>query len=164
MDKLWAPWRMAYINAAVPEGECLFCEKQKVTADRDNLILHRGLTCFVIMNLFPYNNGHLMVVPYRHIDGPGELSGEESVELMSLCGVAQATLDEVAHPHGYNLGVNLGRVAGAGVIGHLHIHLVPRWNGDTNFMPILGETKVVSEMVLETYDRLLPVFMKKVGG
>lgn len=157
MEKLWAPWRMAYITAAVKEGECLFCAKAACTEDRENLILWRGKTCLVIMNLYPYNNGHVMVVPYRHIESPGELTPEESAELFHLAGKTIEVLDQVAAPHGYNLGINIGRVAGAGVLGHIHLHLVPRWNGDTNFMPVLGETKVVSELVLDTYDRLQPV-------
>ncbi len=156
MENLWAPWRMEYIMKA-KDGEeepCIFCSRIEQNKDEENLILHRGHSAFIIMNRFPYNNGHLMVVPNRHNGEILKLKSEEQMELSQLIQISVKILDEVMKPHGYNIGMNLGRVAGAGVEDHLHYHVVPRWNGDTNFMPIIGDTKVVSEALIKSYQKL----------
>jgi ATP adenylyltransferase len=159
---LWAPWRMSYItgiDSKKDEG-CIFCSKprQDSSRDKDNLLLHRGKTCFVLMNLFPYNNGHLMVIPCKHTSDILDIDVETSSELWDLISKSKRALDRVMHPDGFNIGMNLGRTAGAGIDQHLHMHIVPRWNGDTNFMPVVGETKVISQALSDTYDALLPHF------
>lgn len=145
---------MAYIREASKEKGCLFCRASRSRADRKNLLLLRGKTGFVMMNLFPYNPGHLLVAPYRHVAKLEKLSDREREELLALAGRSIRVLDKLAKPHGYNLGMNLGRVAGAGVLGHLHLHVVPRWDGDTNFMPLLGDTKVIPEALVATFEKL----------
>ena len=153
MDRLWAPWRMAYIEVPAAKG-CIFCTKPAAGNDREELILQRGRFCFVIMNLFPYNSGHVMVAPYRHTaDLPG-LTSEEQAEMMVLTRYWVRVLGDAFHPDGYNIGMNLGRTAGAGVADHLHMHVVPRWEGDTNFMPVLAETKVLPDVLFGSYDKL----------
>ena len=154
MEKLWAPWRMAYIEVTQPQG-CVFCEKPRRDDDREQLLVHRGERAFVIMNLFPYNNGHLMVAPYRHTADLVGLNAEEQSELMRLTRYCVLIQQEAFHPEGYNVGMNLGRTAGAGIADHLHMHVVPRWNGDTNFMPVIGETKVLPDALYGGYDKLL---------
>ena len=150
---LWAPWRMEYIRSEKETG-CIFCDKPRAANDRENLIVHRGRWAFVIMNKYPYNNGHVMVVPYRHESELENLTAEENLELMELLQQCTCALKSVCRPHGFNLGMNVGAVAGAGIDDHLHFHLVPRWNADTNFMPIVGHTKVVSEGLWETCAQL----------
>jgi ATP adenylyltransferase len=150
---------MAYIEVPRAEG-CVFCTKPEADDDREQLILHRGRHCFVVMNLFPYNNGHLMVVPYRHTADLTSLTPEEQAELMSLTQLSLRALQEAFRPDGFNLGMNLGHVAGAGIAEHLHQHLVPRWNGDTNFMPVIAETKVLPDALYGGYDKLLDAFRK----
>jgi len=141
-----------------PDAEgCIFCSKPKSNEDRKNLVLHRGKTSFVIMNLYPYNTGHLMIAPYRHVEWPYELNGEESTELLSLLNKCLHVLDKAMKPEGFNVGFNLGRSAGAGM-AHLHLHIVPRWVGDTNFMPVTGGAKVVPESLDSTYVRLRDAF------
>jgi len=152
MERLWAPWRMAYLEIKKPEG-CIFCAKPG-EEDREALILHRGEHAFILLNAFPYNNGHLMVAPYRHTADLESLSAEESREMMELCQLGLGALRRAYHPDGCNLGMNLGTVAGAGIADHLHLHLVPRWNGDTNFMPVVAETKVLPDSLQNTYDKL----------
>jgi len=159
MDILWAPWRIEYILRAKEPG-CIFCTKPAEHDDNKNLIVYRGTTCFVIMNLYPYNNGHLMVVPFRHTAELDDLTPEEKLELMDLLVMSKKALTATLSPQGFNIGMNLGQVAGAGVKDHLHFHIVPRWNGDTNFMPICGYTKVVSEGLAETLKKLRAVFGK----
>ncbi len=158
MDRLYAPWRMAYIDQPQKPTEgatdCVFCDKAASTNDVASLIVHRGQTCFVLLNLFPYNNGHLMVVPYLHTANLTELDMETILEMMTLAKDAQAALHKAMHPEGYNLGMNLGKVSGAGIADHLHLHIVPRWNGDTNFMPVLADVKVLPDS-LENTCRLL---------
>lgn len=156
MRQLWAPWRMEYIRKAA-EATCIFCEKPKEQRDKDNLILYRGETCFIIMNKFPYNNGHLMVAPYRHLVNMEELSQEEMGELFKLVKKSVMILKKTLKPEGFNIGMNVGRVAGAG-FNHFHVHVVPRWFGDTSFMPILAESKVVSQHLSETFDQLVREF------
>ncbi len=154
MEQLWAPWRMQYIAREEKNGDCIFCEKWKSDSDGENLILFRGEFCFVIMNLFPYNNGHLMVLPIRHFADIADLSESEQAEMFCLMQRNVASIRKVMKPHGFNIGFNLGQAAGAGIADHLHLHIVPRWTGDTNFMPVLGNTRVVSEAIEETYRKL----------
>jgi ATP adenylyltransferase len=164
MKKLWAPWRMAYIAGINgKDGACVFCKKQKEKNDRENLILYRGEKCLVIMNLFPYNNGHLMVVPAAHAADIDALDRSTSGELWDLVCLSRKALLMAFHPDGFNIGMNLGRTAGAGIDTHLHVHIVPRWNGDTNFMPVLDDTKVVSQALVDSYDALLPAFRSTAG-
>ena len=162
MEKLWAPWRMAYIAVTQPEG-CVFCTKPETGNDREELILYRGETCFIIMNLFPYNNGHVMVVPYRHTADLLSLTATEQVEMMRLTQFCVRVLKDAINPDGFNLGMNLGRTAGAGIADHLHMHIVPRWNGDTNFMPVIGETKVLPDALLGSYDKIKAVVDRLAG-
>ena len=154
MDILWAPWRMEYIENVNEDKGCIFCVKPAEKNDKKNLIVFRGKTCFVIMNKYPYNNGHLMVVPYKHTSSLSELDEHEMLELFQLINKCSNVLAGLMNPQGFNIGMNLGRVAGAGIADHLHFHIVPRWNGDTNFMPVLGHTKIVSEGLEQTYDKL----------
>jgi ATP adenylyltransferase len=161
-ERLWTPWRMAYIRRAGAEsGEdhgCIFCDLLRQDDDEGNHILARGAHTFVLLNAFPYNPGHLMVAPYRHTGDYLQLTPEELAETMSFVGTAIRALGEAAKAHGFNLGMNLGTVAGAGIADHVHMHLVPRWGGDTNFMPVVGETKVLPELLSETWERLRPWF------
>lgn len=156
---LWAPWRMEYIRGEKEQG-CIFCDKPKQTSDRENFIVARGRAAFVIMNKYPYNNGHLMVVPYRHEAELDKLTVEESNEMAALLQQCARALKLTSAPHGFNVGMNVGAVAGAGIDGHLHFHIVPRWNADTNFMPILGHTKVIPESLWETWEALQVAFKK----
>ena len=153
MDRIWAPWRMEYLMAEKSDG-CIFCDKPADNADRARLILHRSDRSFIIMNAYPYNNGHLMVAPFRHVGSFQELLSEERSDLMDEVALAESLIERTFHPQGMNVGVNLGECAGAGVVGHLHVHIVPRWSGDTNFMPVLGETRVIPELLQQTYDKL----------
>jgi len=157
-ERLWSPWRMEYIRRGEggDGGGCLFCDLPAAGRDRDeaNHLLARGQVSFVLLNAFPYNPGHLMVAPYRHVGDFEELTAEELAELMAFAGRAIGALREESGPHGFNLGMNLGQVAGAGIADHLHLHLVPRWGGDTNFMPVVGQTKVLPELLAETDRRL----------
>ena len=161
-DRLWTPWRLAYVSGGESAG-CVFCaalQEAENDADAASLVVFRGATCFVILNLFPYNNGHLMVVPNRHVASLAETSAEERSELMELTRVAEAALAEAYQPHGLNMGINLGKPAGAGVLGHLHMHVVPRWNGDTNFMTVVGQTRVLPEELPDTAAKLRPIFAR----
>ena len=145
--KLWAPWRVGYIVSArnSHKGPCLFCRLQREKSDSKNQILQRGQWGFSLLNRFPYNNGHLMVAPYRHVGRLELLRPVEWVEFFSLACDAIDRMKQVLHPHGYNIGINQGRAAGAGIPGHIHLHIVPRWEGDTNFMPVIAGTKVISQ-------------------
>ncbi len=151
---LWAPWRMEYILGEKERG-CIFCTRVQQSRDRENLILARGETCFLIMNRYPYNNGHLMVVPNRHVASLTDLNERESRDLMAWLQRSVEVLSRALKPDGFNIGLNLGKVAGAGVDDHLHVHIVPRWDADTNFMPVVAETKVISEALDQTYDKIL---------
>ncbi|MBN1153915.1 HIT domain-containing protein [candidate division KSB1 bacterium] len=153
MDMLWAPWRIDYILQPKGDG-CIFCDKPAEHDDQANLIPFRGETCYVIMNYYPYNNGHVMVVPYRHTSDLTSLSQDEYLEMMNLVSKSIQVINKALNPHGFNIGMNLGSVAGAGVKDHLHFHVVPRWNGDMNFMPVVGHTKVISEALEETCKKL----------
>lgn len=160
MQPLWAPWRMEFIAGAKPEG-CIFCAFPKEKgdeADRQNLIVARSRSSFVILNRFPYNSGHLMVIPLRHTADFTSLTAEESADLHPLLQLAVSALGEAYRPDGFNIGMNLGRSAGAGIEDHLHYHAVPRWAGDTNFMPVVGATKVLVEHLQDSYEKLRPIF------
>ncbi len=159
MKALWAPWRKEFILGPKIEG-CIFCKLPKQKKDRDNLILFRGKHNYVILNRYPYNNGHLMVVPYRHTKDMSRLKPPENAEMLGLSALAIKALEKTMSPQGHNLGINLGAAGGAGIRDHLHLHVVPRWTGDTNWMPVLDETKVMIEYLGETYDRLKPVLEK----
>ena len=159
MEHLWSPWRLAYITGGVSAGGCVFCDAL-LDAGADPLIVHRGKTCFVILNLFPYNNGHLMVIPNRHIATLASATPEERGELIELTAYAEVALTEAFAPHGLNLGINLGKPAGAGILDHVHMHVVPRWNGDTNFMTVVGRTRVLPEELPDTAARLRPIFQR----
>ncbi len=156
METLWAPWRMAYVSGVQPVTGCLFCTALAADEDERRLVLTRGRTAFLILNAFPYAPGHLMVATARHVGSPEELDASESLELWSLTQRALGALRAVYRPDGFNLGANIGRVAGAGVEGHLHLHVVPRWAGDTNFMPVVGGVKVLPESLETTFQRLRP--------
>jgi ATP adenylyltransferase len=158
MDRLWSPWRLAYVTGATGEksSACVFCDA--AAHSRDELVLIRGEWSFVILNLYPYNNGHLMVVPNRHAPNLATLSADEQAELMRLTRHAEIALTEAYAPHGINVGINLGKSAGAGVLDHLHVHLVPRWNGDTNFMTAIGDTRVLPEDLPASATKLRPIF------
>ncbi|MBU0507892.1 HIT domain-containing protein [bacterium] len=160
MERLWAPWRMAYIMTTVKQNDdgCVFCQMLAEQDDERNLILRRLPHAFVVMNLFPYNTGHLMVVPTRHTGDFSSLSDDEHQSLVNLLKKSQVTLERCLSPHGFNLGMNLGRASGAGITDHLHYHIVPRWTGDSNFMPVLSDTKVISESLADTYRRLKEEF------
>lgn len=160
MEVLWAPWRMEFILGSKPEG-CIFCSLPAETgaeADRKNLVVGRTKLSFAILNRFPYNSGHLMVVPQRHTADFANLPQEESIDLHRLLQLSVSVLQEAYRPDGFNLGMNLGRSAGAGIADHLHYHLVPRWTGDTNFMPLISETKVIVEHLMQSYDKLRVLF------
>lgn len=159
MDQLWAPWRMDFIERPKEGDEgCIFCDFPRLNQDEEHYILYRGLHCFVILNAFPYNNGHLLIAAYRHGHELQQLNGDEKLELMELTDRGCQALAQAYHAEGYNIGMNLGKVAGAGIPGHLHVHIVPRWNGDTNFMPVLGNTRVLPEALTVSYTRLKTAF------
>jgi len=157
MNKLWAPWRIDYIRAPKHEG-CIFCKKSQSTQDRDNLVLYRGKESFVLMNLYPYSNGHLMVSPYKHTADTNEISQEGNQEIMNLVNKSMNILKNSMGADGFNFGANFGKAGGAGIEEHIHFHIVPRWIGDTNFMPVVGNTKVMVEGLKETWDSIIPQF------
>jgi ATP adenylyltransferase len=154
--RIWAPWRLAYVKDAAKdiEEECIFCAKPADDDDEANLIVHRGERCFVILNLFPYTNGHLMVAPYAHMSRLQDVPAETLAEMMELSQRAMSRLEAVYDPHGYNVGFNQGRVAGAGIEHHIHLHVVPRWGGDTNFMPVIADTRVMPQTLEQSYEAL----------
>ncbi len=166
MERLWTPWRMQYVTSATGDDiDCIFCAalEERNEAEREELrshVLYRGARVFVILNAYPYNTGHLMVAPNRHVGEIDELDEQERRDLMELTSTATSLIREAMSPHGFNVGMNLGRVAGAGVPGHLHVHVVPRWGGDTNFMPVVGNTKVLPEMIADTDAKLRPLFAR----
>ena len=162
MDQLWAPWRLAYVaNAKVkPPGgeECFLCRGVAGADDRANLLIHRTQLSVVVLNRFPYNNGHLLVAPKAHKGKPDELTPDELLDLQLVLRKMVTVLEKIMSPDGFNVGLNLGKVAGAGLPGHFHWHIVPRWNGDTNFMPVLVDTKVIVQSLDALYDLLRKVF------
>ena len=153
-ERLWAPWRLTYIEKATNRGECIFVDLPAQQNDRENLILYRGETAFVMLNGFPYTNGHLMIAPYKHTADMNELADEELLEINKLLSQTLNGLKKAYRPDGFNIGVNLGSVAGAGIPTHIHWHVVPRWEGDTNFMGVIGEVRVLPQSLEESYDRL----------
>ncbi|NKB23875.1 MAG: HIT domain-containing protein [Kiritimatiellae bacterium] len=157
MKQIWAPWRIDYILQAKEEG-CFLCDILQQEDDRTNLVLKRGETCAIIMNKYPYNNAHLMVAPYGHTNKFEMLHENETSNMMIFVQEAIQRLNSFMHPEGYNIGINLGEAAGAGLKEHIHTHIVPRWDGDTNFMPVLAETKVIPQSLHELWDQLYPLF------
>jgi ATP adenylyltransferase len=159
-QRIWAPWRLEYVKDASKDSEdtCIFCVALEGGDDEANLIVHRGERAFVILNKFPYTNGHLMVAPYEHVATLPEVDAETLAEMMALTQRGMAALEERYSPHGYNVGFNQGRVAGAGVEHHIHMHVVPRWGGDTNFMPVLGDTRVMPQTLEQSYEALRGAF------
>jgi ATP adenylyltransferase len=155
MKKIWAPWRIEYILQSKDPG-CFLCTMFHAApdADREHLLLKRGETCAMLMNRYPYNNGHLMVAPYRHVEKLQQMDPRERSEMMDLVALGMDTLTETMSPDGFNVGINLGEAAGAGLKDHIHVHIVPRWSGDTNFMPVLGDTKVLPQSLDETWELL----------
>ncbi len=163
MERLWAPWRLEYVKDAAERKEevCVFCGAVSADmAEEDSLVVHRGPHTITMLNKYPYNNGHLMVAPLRHLAELSALSTEESHEIFRLITHSVKILKKVFNPDGFNIGINLGRSAGAGIVGHLHWHVVPRWNGDTNFMPVLADVKVIPEHLSQTLSTLRPHFEK----
>ncbi|MFZ0213343.1 MAG: HIT domain-containing protein [Candidatus Acidiferrales bacterium] len=154
MDFLWTPWRYRYIAEANKDERCIFCDALALKDDAKSLIVFRGKLCFVILNLYPYTTGHVMVVPYAHVADLAECDPDALTEMMRIAQNTQRALSGIYHPHGYNLGMNLGRCAGAGVVGHLHLHIVPRWIGDANFMSTVGETRLEPEELSLTYEKV----------
>jgi ATP adenylyltransferase len=156
MENLWAPWRMAFIEPKTPPNPgCIFCTQPAVHRDPEHHILHRGVYCFMILNLYPYNNGHLMIAPYAHVASLEDLDAATLAELMAQTQLALRLLRATMQPDGFNMGINQGQAAGAGFAEHIHYHVVPRWHGDTNFMPILAEVKVIPEHLDAVYQKLL---------
>ncbi|MCK4403339.1 MAG: HIT domain-containing protein [Dehalococcoidia bacterium] len=153
MEQLWAPWRIQYVTRPKETG-CILCQKSKENKDETNFILHRSQNNFIILNAFPYNPGHLMIAPYRHIANLQDLSDAEITDHFNLVKKSLALLKEMLNPDGFNIGLNIGKVAGAGIEEHLHTHIVPRWQGDVNFMPVLSNTRVISEELAATYKKL----------
>ncbi|CAN5120244.1 HIT domain-containing protein [soil metagenome] len=155
-ERIWAPWRLAYVKDASKDSAegCIFCAKPSDDGDEENLIVHRGERCFVILNLYPYTNGHLMVAPYEHVARIQDIPAETTAEMLALAQRAITVLEQEYEPHGFNVGFNQGRVAGAGVEHHIHMHVVPRWGGDTNFMPVLADTRVMPQTLEQTYEAL----------
>jgi ATP adenylyltransferase len=153
VERLWAPWRLEYVGQADEQDDCIFCRAAEGD-DESGLVVHRGPEAFVLLNKFPYASGHVMVAPYRHVGEFSELGDGEALEIHRLAAQGMGALAEVYGPQGYNVGWNLGRIAGAGITGHVHLHLVPRWAGDTNFMPVLADVKVIPEHLAETRRRL----------
>ncbi len=161
MKQLWSPWRMTYIEKSNKEEGCVFCNAQAKADGAENLIAHRGKLSYVILNRYPYTSGHLMVIPFKHVSTLEELDAETRAEMMELSSRCTTELGEIYKPQGFNLGINIGKAAGAGVLGHVHIHIVPRWAGDTNFMTAVGETRVLPESLEQTYERVKQAFGKK---
>jgi ATP adenylyltransferase len=164
VKRLWSPWRSKYIDSFSEKnrsGKCIFCGIKSAGDDANRFVVWRGKRCFIVMNLFPYNSGHLMVVPYRHRATLQALDDEECLELMNGTKLAIKLLERISHPDGFNVGMNMGRSSGAGIEGHVHIHVVPRWQGDTNFLPVLADTKVISQDMRTTYEKLKQAVRKE---
>jgi len=153
MENLWRPWRIKYILSDKQDG-CIFCDLPGEKKDKENYILYRAETCFIMLNTYPYNSGHLMVAPYKHVDSFEKLNEEELCELFKMVNKSTKLLGKVMQPNGFNFGANLGGVAGAGVKNHVHLHVVPRWEGDTNFMPVIAEANVIPESLDSVFERL----------
>ena len=164
MEKLWSPWRSKYIESLsneMDDDKCIFCEAAKNDVnDPESLLVRKGELTFTLLNLYPYNNGHLMTVPFRHIGDLDDLSDQEGSEIFRELQLARRALLDISKPQGFNIGANLGRIGGAGIDEHIHFHIVPRWSGDTNFMPVLGDVKVISQELKETKIKLLNAYKK----
>ncbi|MBV9074341.1 MAG: HIT domain-containing protein [Acidobacteria bacterium] len=160
MDYLWTPWRYAYITKAREDRDCVFCDKRDQSNDRESWIVHRGRYCYICLNAFPYTSGHVMVIPYGHTDELQKLPPEAATEMMDLCRQTETVLRVLYHPDGINLGMNIGAAAGAGVAGHIHMHVLPRWIADANFMSVVGETRVLPEQLDVTWQRMRNEFEK----
>jgi ATP adenylyltransferase len=158
MEVLWAPWRLEYVTSDSEKGECIFCPGDDKSQDKKRLILFRDDRTIVLMNRFPYINGHLLIAPARHVAALDLLSSEEKLALITMVEKAVGVLKRVMNPGGFNLGMNLGKAAGAGVEDHIHFHVVPRWTGDTNYMTVFGEVRVIPEHIRSTYEKLSPFF------
>ena len=157
MNKLWAPWRMDYIHTKKDDG-CIFCEKSLSSNDQENLILYRGLEVFALMNLYPYSNGHIMIAPYLHTADTNQLNSVGNQEIMWLANKSMNILKKLMNTDGFNFGANLGKAGGAGIEEHLHYHIVPRWSGDNNFMPVINNTRVIVEALNDSWSKLKPQF------
>ncbi|HUQ95870.1 MAG TPA: HIT domain-containing protein [Bryobacteraceae bacterium] len=155
MDHLWSPWRYSYVTKDTPVTGCVFCTKMGEDNDRENLILYRGPRCFVVLNRYPYTTGHLMIVPYEHVSTLEDASPESTSEMMDLTRLASKHLRAVYRPGGLNIGMNIGECAGAGIAGHIHMHVLPRWTGDVSFVTAVGETRVLPEDLDATYEKLV---------
>lgn len=160
MDRIFAPWRIRYVLGPKEQG-CIFCNYPKENRDKENLILYRGEKNFVIMNRYPYNPGHLLIAPYRHVGDITDLTSDELLDIMEQVRSCEEVVRKVMEPDGFNIGINVGSVAGAGMEDHLHAHMVPRWDGDTSFMPLFGDVQVVPEALQETYDKLKQEFKNR---
>lgn len=165
MDHLFTPWRYAYVSTADRATGCIFCDRAPAADvnrehDLENMVLYRGAHCFIIINRFPYNSGHVMIVPYQHLDRLDKLPAEAAVEMMTLAQRTEGVLRELYHPDGINLGMNIGKAAGAGVAGHIHLHMLPRWVADANFMSVIGETRVLPESLEITAQRIREALAK----
>jgi ATP adenylyltransferase len=160
LTHLWAPWRMEFIKGKPPQG-CVFCDLPAQKNDRENLIVYRGKECFIILNKYPYNNGHVLIVPNLHVATYTDVPDSALVEMNALAKKSMKALDASYAPQGYNIGINQGEAAGAGVKHHLHLHIVPRWSGDTNFMPVLAETKSLPQHLMKSFDDLYPLLQEQ---
>jgi ATP adenylyltransferase len=158
MDYLWSPWRYQYVSQKLPDKGCIFCIKMQQSNDEENLILYRGLNNYILLNLYPYTSGHLMIAPYKHIGDLGSADDATWMEMTALTRKAEQALRKAYNPEGINLGMNLGKSAGAGIADHIHMHVLPRWHADSNFMTTIGETRVLPEALPETYRKLKPLF------
>lgn len=158
MEHLWSPWRYTYVSKAQPTDRCIFCDKAAQNKDADNHIVYRGKDSFVILNIYPYTSGHLMIAPYAHVATLEEAGSQTLAEMMELTRLAEKHLRSVYKPQGLNIGMNIGECAGAGVAGHIHMHVLPRWTGDSNFMTTVAETRVMPEDLAVTYARLSAAF------
>lgn len=167
MEIIWTPWRLRYIlqaKSSEKTEECILCEKARCSGeDRKNYVLYRSRFCYVMLNLYPYTNGHLMVVPYRHEGDLTKLDDESLQEMSTLTRCGVAALERLMQPNGFNIGMNIGRIAGAGITDHVHMHVVPRWSGDCNFMTVLGGTRMIPEDLDATYDKLLPLLTEEIS-
>ena len=164
MDRLWAPWRIGYVSNSDKESHCFLCNAAEEANDRKNLVVRRGKHCFALLNRYPYNNGHVMVAPYAHKADLPDLTEEERREMMALVLEVQAALRATFRPHGFNVGINIGGAAGAGIPGHIHTHVIPRWTGDTNFVTTVADLKVISQSLEESYKLLTGYFAGEEGA
>jgi len=158
MDYLWTPWRYAYITGAKTDQDCVFCDKARTKDDESALIVYRGSHCYICLNAFPYTSGHIMIIPYEHLDELQKLPAASALEMMALSQRTEAVLRDLYRPEGINLGMNIGSAAGAGVAGHIHMHVLPRWVADANFMTVVGETRVLPESLEITWKRMREAF------